>query len=418
MWDPYAEFESATLPNGLTVHAAHWSGRPWQAMGFLVHSGAEQDPVGLEGLAHFTEHLVAAGSSKVPADAVSSFFEDHGGGAMLGGTNHEMTKYTFFAPAEKVVLARAFDLFGNMLLHATFDEFVERERSVILSEYHQRPQPQFKIDIEARRRKALFAGYWLERFESVLGTPRSVNRITQKDLQGFYDQHYTPENISVVTVGGMRLSELTNLISWSPLADEKRGVRTPLPTPASSIDPPSETRHVFELSKHMNVSLESGGYESTTLIPGSESPYTIDIVERMLRTVLTEEVREKRAWTYHIGCSTYYHRHFSEFGIICDSFKLNALDEIEEVIEQCVASITHHEDLFKKIKHRLIMGVAMTDPNGCDVRNHALNQLADHQRIITLTEQEQGFKKVCFNDVQRVMQWFSQKHRYTLIRKP
>jgi len=44
MWDPYAEFESATLPNGLKVYAAHWAERPWQAIGFVIHSGAEQDP--------------------------------------------------------------------------------------------------------------------------------------------------------------------------------------------------------------------------------------------------------------------------------------------------------------------------------------------------------------------------------------
>ena len=83
MWDPYAEFESATLPNGLTVHAAHWSGRPWQAMGVLVHSCAEQDPVGLEGLAHFTEHLDASRSMEVPAQSVVSFFKDHDGVAGL-----------------------------------------------------------------------------------------------------------------------------------------------------------------------------------------------------------------------------------------------------------------------------------------------------------------------------------------------
>jgi len=418
MWDPYAEFESATLPNGLTVHAAHWPGRPWQAMGFLVHSGAEQDPIGLEGLAHFTEHLIAAGTSEVPADTVNAFFEDHGGGAMLGSTSHERTKYTFFAPADAAVLAQAFNLFGNMLLHATFGEFIERERSVILSEYYKRPQPQFKIDLETRRRKALFAGYWLERFQQVLGDPKSINHISQKDLQDFYDRHYTPANISVVSVGGMRLQEVFNIISQSSLAAEKPGMRTPLPIAASSVAPPTETRHVFELSRYTQISLESGGYESTGLIPATESPYTINILEQMLSNVLTEEIREKRTWTYHIGCSVYYHRHFSEFGIICDSFKLGALDEIEEVIERCIASLTHREDLFGKIKHRLIMEGSLADPSGCDIRNRALDHLSDYQRIIPLTEQRQGLRSICHDDIQRALQWLFPERRYTILRKP
>jgi predicted Zn-dependent peptidase len=252
----------------------------------------------------------------------------------------------------------------------------------------------------------------------VLGDPESISRISQKDLQSFYDRHYTPANISVVSVGGLRLQEVLNIISESSLASEKPGVRTPLPIAASFIAPPTETRHVFELSRHTQISLESGGYESTGLIPATESPYTIDILEQILSNVLTEEIRKKRTWTYHIGCSVYYHRHFSEFGVICDSFKLDALDEIEEVIEQCIASLARREDLFQETKHRLIMRLSMIDPSGCDIRNHALDHLSDYQRIIPLTERKRGLEGICQDDIQRSLQWLIPSRRYTLIRKP
>ena len=59
MYDPYADFEKATLPNGLQVYAAYWPDRPWQYVGFVLHSGANTDPEDLPGVAHFVEHLVS-----------------------------------------------------------------------------------------------------------------------------------------------------------------------------------------------------------------------------------------------------------------------------------------------------------------------------------------------------------------------
>ena len=137
MWDPYSEFESATLPNGLQVHAAHWEKRPWQAVGFVIHSGAEQDPVGLEGLIHFVEHLVSKNTPTSLKD-MEMFFNDCGGSANFGMTGYGDSKYRFFVPADRAVITRAFDMFGQMLLQGRLERFVERERQVIIGEFHRR----------------------------------------------------------------------------------------------------------------------------------------------------------------------------------------------------------------------------------------------------------------------------------------
>ncbi len=157
MWDPFAEFESATLPNGLRVYAAEWPNRPWQAMGFLIHSGAAQDPIGLEGLAHYTEHLVSENAS-MPLKDIEAFFQAAGGFASFGSTSFSSTNYKFFAPKQKKFLEEALILFGTMLLKETLKNRVEAERAVILQEFSRKYPVQFVFDFESREQQMVFPG--------------------------------------------------------------------------------------------------------------------------------------------------------------------------------------------------------------------------------------------------------------------
>ena len=417
MWDPYAEFQSATLPNGLSVHAAHWPGRPWEAMGFLIHSGAEYDPVGLEGLSHFIEHVVSE-NTNVSKKEMEAFFEDCGGMVNLGTTGYPYTHYRFFVPTDKAVLARAFSMFGHMLLSAKLEKFIERERQVINGEFYRHYPVKFKLDLDVREHKALYAGYWLERFVRPLGNPESVARITQSELQSHYDTHYTPANMSIVGVGGMQLSELIELLSESPFAAQKKGGRTPLPTPATDVAPPSETRHVFEVSKHLTMPIEVGAYRSVAKIPGNINGRVIRIMKEMFNEVLFEEVRERRAWAYAIDSSRYNFRHFYEFSINCGALALKAIDDIEEVIEVCIASMADREDLFEQSKRRALASNFMTDPTGKGICDGALDDLAEDQRIISLKEIGDDLERATMNDVRGVLQWLRPERRWTLITRP
>jgi predicted Zn-dependent peptidase len=417
MWDPYAEFQTAILSNGLTVHAAHWPERPWEAMGFLLHSGAEYDPIGLEGLAHFIEHLVSENANVSKKD-LTAFFEDCGGMVSLGTTGYPYTRYRFFVPTDKVILARAFSIFGYMLLSAKLEKFIERERQVIIGEFHRKYPFKFKLDLDVREHKALYAGYWLERFVCPLGNPESVGRITKSDLQSHYDTHYTPANMSIVGVGGMTLEELVELLSESPFATSKKGVRTPLPIPAIDVVPPSETRYVFEVSKHITMPIEVGAYRSVAKIPGNINGRVIRIMKEMFNKVLNEEVRERRAWAYAIDSSRHNFRHFYEFSINCGAIALKAIGDIEEVIEVCIASMGDREDLFEQAKRCALASNFMIDPTGKGICDGVLGDLADNQRIISLGEIGNDLDRVTIEDIRNSLQWLRSERRWTLIMRP
>ncbi|MEX0930442.1 MAG: pitrilysin family protein [Candidatus Paceibacterota bacterium] len=417
MWDPYAEFQSAMLSNGLTIHAAHWPGRPWEAMGFVIHSGAECDPVGLEGLSHFVEHAVSENTTASRKE-IRGFFDDSGGMVSLGATSYPYTYYRFFAPTNKATLSRAFSIFGHMLLSAKLQKCIERERQVIIGEFNRAYQFKFDLDLAVREHKALYAGYWLERFVCPIGNPESVDRITESDLQSHYDAHYTPANMSVVGVGGMQLSELVELLSKSPFAMKKQGSRTPFPTPATDVDPPSETRHVFEASRYITTRMEVGRYRSVAKIPGNINGRVIRLVNEMFNEVLDDEVRERRAWAYDIECSRSNFRHFYQFSIDCDALALKAIDDIEKVIEDCIASMTDRKNLFDQVKHRALASNFMIDPTGRGVCDGVLDDLVRDQRIMTLSEIGNDLERATMDDIRSVLQWLRPGQRWTLITRP
>ncbi|MBI2054328.1 MAG: insulinase family protein [Candidatus Staskawiczbacteria bacterium] len=420
MWDPYAEFESAVLPNGLTVYAAHWPERPWEAMGFLVHSGAEQDPVGLEGLAHFVEHMVSK-NAILSRKEISAFFEDCGGWVNTGETGHMCAQYNFFAPAEKEIIAKAFSIFGHMMLSEKLGRFIERERQVIIGEFHEKYPTRFaSFDLEMQERKTLYPGYWLERFPGfVFGTPESVKKITQNDLQTYYDANYTPANISVVGVGRLKLDEIVNLLSESNFGVNKNGQRTELPCCVKKICQPIENRYVFEYSKHISMQepIKAAFYRTAAVIPGDVNT-AIGLLKHMLDEILDDEIRQSRAWTYNIHCSWCNLRHFHEFSINCKALKLEAVDFIEDIIETCIASLEGRNDLFEKIKKRAIASNRLMDQRGIGICNGALNDLSRFYKIISLAEYEKKLEAVQMSDIQNLLQWIGPERRWTLIKKP
>lgn len=417
MWDPYAEFQTASLPNGLTVHAAHWPGRPWEAMGFMIHSGASQDPEGLEGVAHFVEHLVSV-NTILPAKDIYAFFGNCGGNVDLGATRYPNAYYKMFVPIEKDILSRAFSIFGHMLLSAKLEKFIERERQVITGEFHRRYPAKFKLDLELRKYKMLYPGYRPERFTTPLGRPESIEAISQNDLQSYYDQHYTPTNISIVGVGGMQLAELVELLSNSPFAQKKEGERTPRQVPVNEVEPPLETLYILQTPEQPSMQLDVGAFQSWARLPGNINTAVLAIIRRMLTHILMEEVREQRAWVYDISSNWGNVGGFREISISCQALALKAIDEIEEVIEICIASVADREDLFEEVKGRMISANLMIDHSGQGIRDGALDNLGDHQKILPVREWNEEVEGVKMEEICSLLKWLKPERRWAIITRP
>lgn len=227
MYDPYTAFKKTRLENGLEVHSVFWD-RPWVGMEVVVHSGAREDPLGMPGLAHFVEHCVSRNIPDREGEEVRQFFESVGGYVSFGSTGYLATRYSFAVPADPDIFRKALDIFGSMLLEAQIKKEIENQRKIIFREFNQRYPFIEKLGWDMDLRQNLFREHRLETYNNPLGRPEGFLFAKEKDLQNFYDEHYTPQNMSMVIIGGFRDEEVIAEIEKSPFGKQKEGKRNPI----------------------------------------------------------------------------------------------------------------------------------------------------------------------------------------------
>ena len=417
MWDPREDVQSATLPNGLRVYSVYWPDRPWVSMGFLIHSGAHQDKVGLEGTAHFVEHMVSR-NAMIPYKEIKEFFENSGGGVKLGATGYLETFYSCFASLDR--LKRALEIFSTILMTAEIKSYVEEQRQVILSEFQRRFSLVPMLDLAWRETRNVFGGTYMERHVSPLGMPNSIWNITREDLQSFYDTNYTPANTSIVCVGGIRLEELLEKLSFTGFGNLKPGERSERPSVIERVRPPLESRYVFEASKHVMTEKprESGAYHSVVVLPGNISREALTILRRMTDKVMFEEVRERRGWTYATGAKTFSRGPFHGAELNAEALKLDSLGEIEAVVNSCLESLSDRDDLFRNAVEGYISASSMTDFSGNGLCDALMNDLIKQGRIITNAETDGVVSRLTMDDMRALLHQLGPEQRYTVLTVP
>lgn len=419
MWDPYAKFESVVLANGLTVHVAHWPGRPWEKVGFINHAGAEHDPVGLEGLAHFVEHLVSLNSG-IERSVIESFFRDCGGSSNLGITRFRSVTYGFSVPAKEEYLIKAFSFFAKMLFEARIENLIEREREVVHGEFRNAHPNPIGLDLWKRERKALYDGLWLERFVRPLGSQEAINKINQSDLQAYYDLHYTPANFTIVCLGSLKMSEVLKILSLTGLARNKVGQRVILRDLVNEFKPLTEPGYSLDMAELKNSVkiLDSGGVKLCTRLPSRIKPMAVVIFKKMLNRLLFEEFRERRAWVYGVDCSSTNYRSFWQFDVELRGLDRNNLDFIQDVINENLAVLADNQTLFEEIKKQQLASMLMLDESAGSVLDNAISEVSYFDRVISTAEEIANVKKLSLSDIREIVSWFRPDNSWTLIVRP
>lgn len=419
MWDPYEEFETTVLPNGLTVYCAYWPNRPWVAMSFLIHAGARQDKIGLEGTAHFVEHAISRNQT-LSYQEIKDHFESLGGDVQLGVTGFNRTYYQFFAPTEPQSFEKSLSIFGDMLLTSKLDNYIDQQREVIIGEYQKMYSNPLVLQNSERRNKNVFRDSWKERFISPLGSIDSIKKIDGSDLQLCFDSYYTPNNISIVCTGGMKNEELLDFLSRTSFSICKTGQRIENPTIAEDIIPPHENLYIFEVSKHIQMvkKFETASFETSCRLPGSFSAALVDVVESMLNEILFSEIREKRGWTYFVDADTHFFLDFYRFQVNVPSLALAGVDKINDVVSELISSLPYRKDLFEKIVKRKIATFFMKDPKAKQVNEVVMRDLEYYNRITTYTEDIEALKMLTTTDVAILVEWLRHTRRWTFITVP
>jgi predicted Zn-dependent peptidase len=236
--NPFADFESFRLPNGMRVWYRHLPGATTTSMAVIVPVGRDHDPPGFEQTAHLLEHvLLSDRDGGAEADLARELVSR--GGSSNAVTAADRMYFTVHIGSEEAAYALQW-LFGVVSPRTFSDAVVARSRVPVA------------IETGARRRTALERialhylhwprlrphGFWQREFGMTvppdqIDSGRTLARISAVRVQQFHDTHFSPAQMTLVIATGQPRSIVI------PLLDRTFALLPwrPVPAPADSASP-------------------------------------------------------------------------------------------------------------------------------------------------------------------------------------
>ncbi len=169
-----------------------------------VNVGSADEPAGLEGAAHFVEHMVFKGTRSFGVGEVAAAIEGLGGD-LNAWTSFDETVFHATVPAAGAIATM--NVLAEMLRTARFDpRELGRERKVILEEIRGGQDDPDSVLCEAT-----YASAWPDHpyGRPVIGTTRSVRGMSVEALRSFYEHHYQPANACLAVAGSVDVEEVS-----------------------------------------------------------------------------------------------------------------------------------------------------------------------------------------------------------------
>ena len=198
------KFCETTLPNGLEVVAECNPDAYSAAFGFFVKTGSRDESAEVWGVSHFLEHMVFKGTAKRSAADVNRELDEIGSKSNAY-TSEEQTVY--YASVLPEYQDRVVELLADMMRPALRQDDFDVEKQVILKEINKYDhQPPF-----GAHERVMLSHYGTHPLaRSVLGTLESITALTAEQMRGYFQQRYSPSNITLVAAGNIDFPKLVD----------------------------------------------------------------------------------------------------------------------------------------------------------------------------------------------------------------
>jgi len=284
-------YQYHTLPSGLRI--VHKESKSAVShCGIMIDTGSRDELEKEHGVAHFIEHVIFKGTKKRKAFHILSRMDNVGGDMNAYTTKEETCIYASFLPE---YYNRAIELFSDILFNSVFPaKEIEKEKDVVYDEitsYLDTPWEQIIDDFEDR----LFTGHALGR--NILGTPQSLEDITQKDLTAFISRNYKPENMVLCSVGKISMKRLIKMAEKHFSSSHEFSASIPR-TPVNGYS--AETKIIDRNSFQTHVAVGNRAYAWEDKQRATLALLTNYLGGPAMNTRLNMAIREKHGITYNI----------------------------------------------------------------------------------------------------------------------
>lgn len=196
------QFKQHTLENGLQIIAECNEQAYSTSLAYFVRTGSRDETPDVAGVSHFLEHMVFKGTSTRSAADVNREL-DEVGSESNAYTGQEQTVY--YATVLPEYLDQVVDLLSDMMRPALRVEDFETEKKVIIDEmwmYEDRPP----FNASDKCLEQYFGEHPLGK--NIIGTEHSIQNMTAEGMRAYFDQQYSPGNMTLVACGNVNFDQL------------------------------------------------------------------------------------------------------------------------------------------------------------------------------------------------------------------
>ncbi len=289
--------EQVILSNGIQLINFRRIGSPLYIKCMFV-AGSRFDHI--DGISHFLEHLLVAGTKKFPTkNILSSYIENHGG--YFNAQTGLETLSINISLGDPSDITTASDILKQIILNPLFNtKTIETERNSILIEIK---------NTKANPIKSLYDSFTSLAFKntpldhSILGSESSLKEITKRDILTFYDTNILNGQIILSSSGDISIQKIEKYFNWLNKLNYSKTLNTHIST-ITSKQKISITKSLQSDFIHLIY-----GFKIPPVFPKNNDAGLSLIIQTLAgsrSSILMNELRYKNGLVYNINTLTNY----------------------------------------------------------------------------------------------------------------
>lgn len=313
------------LSNGINVVYESIESVRSITLGIWVKNGSAHEPVKLNGISHFIEHMLFKGTLNRSATEIANEM-DSIAAQMNAFTTKEVTCYHF--RVLDTHFEKALDVLSDMFFNSLYDEKeLEKERTVIFEEISMYEDDPEDLAFESLAR-VVYSGNSYGR--SILGTKENLSKFKHQTFVDYIKEIYCVENIYLSISGNFEDEYLINeLEKYFGYYKNSNKPNPKLESPIAKLEKIKVVKEIEQV--HLNLQFESIGYLN-------DKTYALSVFNTYfggsMSSVLFQKIREQNGYAYSVFSQPQTYADFGSFNIYAGLNKENVNHVVEIINEE------------------------------------------------------------------------------------
>jgi predicted Zn-dependent peptidase len=402
--DPYVFNEDSI--DGVPFYYKHISTSPCVHIKLVFDYGAMHDEPGLEGGAHFLEHVILKGSDLIEDEKA---YRDFSKKYTLGTANANTSLYKMQIVGKCLPqdVEHVLDVFFSSVISPKFDpEAVESEKKVIIQElWRYYTNETYLKYLCTLRENNLYNCPEFLRTNGVIGWVDTIERNTPEDLKKAKDKFLVKSNLNIFVAGNLdNLEDIKNIILKN-LKQIAVGEKSEIPNILKTIGKPKESKYE---NKYIDIGLgdeEQASIEAEIILPkfdlkkDSKKIATLRLLTLVMSDLVFEKLRTENKLCYSAGAGMSSGVTFQSITI---QSKLNAehVDKAISLVNEIIDGVANgiYEEKFTNNKELIIKRFISNERVTNDILSSVVSSYTSYGENILLNDVIEEMEKVTYQD--------------------